>query len=551
MMDFLFGIVGGTALLMYGVDLMGEGLENMSSSMMKKILEKFTGKLWKAFLAGIFLTAAVQSSTAISVLSVGFVNSGIMRLSQAIGIIYGANIGTTITAQFMALSFSFNIITLSLPILGIGYILYVSAHKVKLKSLGQAFMGIGFLLLGLRILNEGIPYMEQSKLIRDFFEHYASNVVFGILLGTVTTALVHSSAATVGIVILLGNSGLIDLRTAIILMLGDNIGTSITALIASLKGNINAKRTAWGHALHNLIGVLIALPFLNPFVSFIEYFTVNIQGSDSIQVMIANSHTIFNIIVALIFLPLNKYFVQLLMFLVNERTSDEGKVQTILDPLLLDTPVASLGASIRELTLTLQKVTDNNVKALNHITSDRTISDTSPIRKEITRTQKELTLYMMELYKRSLTESQSIMIPGIIKGAKYLERMGTLTDHLEVLAGERLEKECYFTPDAMSEVENLSLSLQGLYEETALHLSKDVPCDLPLATESWIHFDELLAKANNDHIMRLEKDQCTIEASLVYLEILSTLERIKYYLFQIKKLACYEFQGSSSPLEVL
>ena len=551
MLEFLFGIVGGTALLMYGVDLMGEGLENMSSSMMKKILEKFTGKLWKAFLAGIFLTAAVQSSTAISVLSVGFVNSGIMRLSQAIGIIYGANIGTTITAQFMALSFSFNIITLSLPILAIGYILYVSAHKVKLKSLGQAFMGIGFLLLGLRILNEGIPYMEQSALIRDFFEHYASNVVFGILLGTVTTALVHSSAATVGIVILLGNSGLIDLRTAIILMLGDNIGTSITALIASLKGNINAKRTAWGHALHNLIGVLIALPVLSLFVSFIEYFTVNIQGSESIQVMIANSHTIFNIIVALIFLPLNKYFVQLLMFLVKERTSDKGKVQSILDPLLLDTPVASLGASIRELTLTLQKVADNNVKALNHITSDRSISDTSPIRIEITRTQKELTLYMMELYKRSLTESQSIMIPGIIKGAKYLERMGTLTDHLEVLAVERLEKECYFTPDAMNEVESLSLSLQGLYEETSRHLSKDAPCDLPVATESWIHFDELLTKANNDHIKRLEKDQCTIEASLVYLEILSTLERIKYYLFQIKKLACYEFQGSSSPLEIL
>jgi phosphate:Na+ symporter len=267
--------------------------------------------------------------------------------------------------------------------------------------------------------------------------------------------------------------------------------------------------------------------------------------------MIANSHTIFNIIVALIFLPLNKYFVQLLMFLVKERTSDKGKVQSILDPLLLDTPVASLGASIRELTLTLQKVADNNVKALNHITSDRSISDTSPIRIEITRTQKELTLYMMELYKRSLTESQSIMIPGIIKGAKYLERMGTLTDHLEVLAVERLEKECYFTPDAMNEVESLSLSLQGLYEETSRHLSKDAPCDLPVATESWIHFDELLTKANNDHIKRLEKDQCSIEASLVYLEILSTLERIKYYLFQIKKLACYEFQGSSSPLEIL
>lgn len=551
MLEFIFGIIGGTALLMYGVDLMGEGLENMSSSMMKRILEKFTGKLWKAFLAGIFLTAAVQSSTAISVLSVGFVNSGIMKLSQAIGIIYGANIGTTITAQFMALSFSFNIITLSLPILAVGYVLYVSTRKVKLRSLGQAFMGIGFLLLGLKILNEGIPYMENSTVIQNFFKNYASNIIFGLLLGIISTALVHSSAATVGIVILLGNSGLIDLRTAIILMLGDNIGTSITALIASLKGNINAKRTAWGHALHNLIGVLIALPFLNPFVSFIEYFTVNIQGSDSIQVMIANSHTIFNIIVALIFLPLNKYFVQLLMFLVKERTSDKGKAQTILDPLLLDTPVASLGASIKELALTLQKVEEKNVKALSHITSDKSISDNSPIGIEITRTQKELTLYMMELYKRSLTETQSIMIPGIIKGAKYLERMGTLTDHLEALALERQEKECYFTPDAMNEVESLAHALQELYDETILHLSKDIPCDVPLASKLWIHFDELLTKANNDHIKRLEKDQCTIEASLVYLEILSTLERIKYYLFQIKKLACYEFQGFYSPLEII
>ena len=164
MLEFIFGIIGGTALLMYGVDLMGEGLENMSSSMMKRILEKFTGKLWKAFLAGIFLTAAVQSSTAISVLSVGFVNSGIMKLSQAIGIIYGANIGTTITAQFMALSFSFNIITLSLPILAIGYILYVSAHKVKLKSLGQAFMGIGFLLLALGSSMKGFLIWSKVRL---------------------------------------------------------------------------------------------------------------------------------------------------------------------------------------------------------------------------------------------------------------------------------------------------------------------------------------------------------------------------------------------------
>lgn len=549
--EFIFGIVGGTALLMYGVDLMGEGLENMSSSMMKRILEKFTGKLWKAFLAGIFLTAAVQSSTAISVLSVGFVNSGIMKLSQAIGIIYGANIGTTITAQLMALSFSFNIITLSLPILAIGYVLYISAKKVKYRSIGQAFMGIGFLLLGLRILNEGIPFMENSALIQNFFKNYASNIIFGLLLGIISTALVHSSAATVGIVILLGTAGLIDLRTAVILMLGDNIGTSITALIASLKGNINAKRTAWGHALHNLIGVLMALPFLNLFVRFIEYITINVQGSTSIEVMIANSHTIFNIIVALIFLPLNNYFVKLLMFVVKEHPSESEKVTSILDPLLLDTPVASISASIKELTYTLEKVGASTREVLAHITEEKIKNESIPILKDITVTQKELTVYMMELSKRTLTEKQSMMIPGIIKGAKYLERMAMLSDHLDVLALERIDKDCAFTKDAMEEIKNLTSTLDILYEETYLHLSREKPCGLPLTTEPWVRFDELLAKAHNDHIERLEKDQCSIESSLIYLEILSTLERIKHYLFQIKKLSCYELQGSSSPLEIL
>ncbi|HSL87540.1 MAG TPA: Na/Pi symporter, partial [Bacteroidales bacterium] len=279
MLQFIFRIVGGTALLMYGVDMMGEGLERMSGKMMKRILERFTGKLWKAFLAGIFLTGLVQSSTAISVLSVGFVNSGIMKLSQAIGIIYGANIGTTITAQFMALSFSFNLIQLSLPIIAVGFILKIAGRSHKLQNAGHSTMGVGFLLLGLMVLNQGIPFMRENETIQRFFQDYASNIFLGLLIGITTTALVHSSSATVGIVILLGNAGLISLTTAVILMLGDNIGTSVTALLASINGNTNARRTAWGHALHNVIGVLMALPFLTLFVRFIEYFTLSVQGS--------------------------------------------------------------------------------------------------------------------------------------------------------------------------------------------------------------------------------------------------------------------------------
>ncbi len=551
MLQFIFQIIGGTALLMYGVDMMGEGLERMSGKMMKKILEKLTGKLWKAFLAGIFLTALVQSSTAISVLSVGFVNSGIMKLSQAIGIIYGANIGTTITAQFMALSFSFNLIQLSLPIIAVGFILKIAGKTHKLQNAGHSIMGIGFMLLALMILNEGIPYMESNTSIRYFFEHYASNVLLGILIGTVTTALVHSSAATVGIVILLGNAGLITLTTAVILMLGDNIGTSVTALVASIKGNTNARRTAWGHALHNLIGVLIALPFLPLFVRLIEYFTLTVQGSTNIQLQIANSHTIFNIIVALIFLPLNQYFVRLLMTIVKDKEPKDGRRESYLDKLLLDTPVAALDASLRELRRTLTHNKEMLNATFENILKDTTESSTevSVMEKDVISLQKDLTNYMISLSKRTLSEEQSISLPGVIKGAKYLERMANHTSHLMSLQIQRNDKEMFFTEDALRELENLKGMLNEMYEKTCENLNHHEEDNLARIRELDIRMDRKVAKYSDNHVLRLEEEKCTMEASLVYLEILQTLERISGYLYKIAKLCRYELKGIAAPLD--
>lgn len=551
MLQFIFGILGGTALLMYGVDMMGESLERMSGNMMKNILQRFTGKLWKAFLAGIFLTAVVQSSTAISVLSVGFVNSGIMELSQAIGIIYGANIGTTITAQFMALSFSFNLIELSLPLLALGFVLKITSKTSRIQNVGQAVMGVGFLLLGLMILNEGIPYMKENASIRYFFETYASNVILGILIGTLTTALVHSSAATVGIVILLGNIGLISLQTAVILMLGDNIGTSVTALIASIKGNTNARRTAWGHALHNIIGVVIALPFLTLFVRFIEYFTLTFQGSTNIQLQIANSHTIFNIIVALIFLPMNKYFVKLLMTIIKDREPASGHKVTYIDKLLLDTPVAALDASLRELQRSLQEnqdLTARTFRAIESNTKDSANEVLSMERSAIS-LQKDLTNYMIELSKRGLSEAQGITLPGIIKGAKYLERMAVLSSQLMELQVQRFDKEMFFTEDALTELRDLRSILHEMYEMTCHSLENHGEERFTRIQELDDKMDKATSIYSVNHVHRLEAGRCTLDASLVYLDMLSTIERISNYLHKISRLCQYELKGIPAPLE--
>ena len=549
MRDFIFGIVGGTAMLMYGVDMMGEGLERLSGNMMKKVLQKITGKLWKAFFVGIFLTALVQSSTAISILSVGFVNSGILELSQAIGIIYGANIGTTITAQLFALSFSFKLTTIALPIIAIGFSLKVFAKKIRFQNVGHAIMGIGFMLYGLTLLNSGIPYMEQNETIRYFFETYASNMFIGILLGIVTTALVHSSAATVGIVMLLGNSGLITLTSAIAIMFGDNIGTSISALLASFKGNTNAKRTAWGHALHNIIGVLIFLPFVPWFTQFITYFTSKLQGSTDIQLQIANSHTLFNILVALIFLPLNNYFVKLLMLIVKDKKT-EGEFDVVyIDNLLLDTPAAALEASIKEVQRAMQTNTDMLGLSISSVIQNHVNHQDLILKREefICKLQKDLTNYMVELSRRPLSIADSVVLPGIIKCANYLERIADHTTIIMKLQENRFNKELYFTSAALKEIDELHRELSEMSTMTSANIDEFDEAVHAKVKEAEARIDFLTARFTGEHVKRLENGECTIEASLVYLDMITAMERISNYLYKISRLCRYELQGKPSP----
>lgn len=316
MKEFIFGIVGGTALLMFGVDMMSKGLEKASGKLMHKVLSVLCGNVFSAFICGTIFTALVQSSTAITVLTVGFVNAGLMNLSQAVGIIFGANIGTTITAQLMAFSLEFNITDYALPAIGFGVVITYISERNTFKYIGQSILGFGLMFLGLKILNSGVPFMQESETLKYFFEKYASIPMVGIALGIVATALVQSSSATVGLVIILGQAGLLNLTSAICIMLGDNIGTCLTAQIASLAGNRNARRTAWAHTLYNVIGVIIAIFFLPYFVSLVGYTTAYFQPNADISLQIANSHTIFNVLSAVIFLPIYKHYVKFIEWLV-------------------------------------------------------------------------------------------------------------------------------------------------------------------------------------------------------------------------------------------
>jgi len=304
---------------MYGVNSLSKGLENMNMQIIRRAITRFSDKVLKSFLAGTVITALVQSSSAVTAITVGLVNSGLMQLTQAVGIIYGANIGTTVTAQLI----SFKLTDLALPILVIGLIIrYIPKNRI-LKNSGKVISGLGFMFSGINVLNSGITYIKQSEFVYNLFKTYGNNPFFGLLIGTITTMMIQSSAATVGFTIVLFNSHMISLNGALGLVLGDNIGTCITAQLASIGTGIQARRTAWSHTIYNVIGAFLAMSLLNPFSKLIMFIT-DLLGQDHSR-LIANAHTIFNLMSALLFLPITKYYVKFIEWIVPDRGLNHSK----------------------------------------------------------------------------------------------------------------------------------------------------------------------------------------------------------------------------------
>ncbi|WP_353093254.1 Na/Pi cotransporter family protein [Tissierella praeacuta] len=535
MKELIFGLIGGTALLMYGVDMMGDGLEKASGETMKKILTVLTGRVWSAFLVGIFVTAIVQSSTAVTVLTVGFVNSGLMKLSQAIGIIYGANIGTTITAQLMAFSFKFKLTDIALPVLGIGFGINCIVKNKKIKNIGQALMGFGMMFLGLKILNEGVPYMQQSETLKYFFTHYASIPAVGLLLGICVTAMVHSSAATIGLVMVLGQAGLLDLQSAIYIILGDNIGTCFTAQLASMTGNINARRTAWGHTLYNIFGVLlafVAMPvFLKAIVFLTDYFPKPEAG---ISTYIANSHTLFNSINALIFLPLTKFYVKFLNKLIRSK-GNGTKEKVILDKLLIDTPVAALEASRTELIRGTQILKDMVSDVMNMVYTDdkRKVAEIMDNEAEINQMQKDLTRYIVEVSRVELTERQSLMVPAMISSINNIERSGDRVIEIYTLFNRKIDGNLSFTDVAINELKELEKTIIELFDNTVIVLKKRDNEIIKRIVELEDRVDEMSETFQENHIRRLNEGTCNVDSGVLFIDIVGHLERIADHIYKI------------------
>ncbi len=308
----LLNFMAGSFLIVFGVRVLGQTLEGAGSALLRRAMRLFTGNRWTAFLTGTGATALVQSSTAVTILTIGFTDAGVMGLESAVGVIFGANIGTTLTAQLM----SFNLSQYAWYILIAGSVLSFGLIP-RLEAAGKALAAVGLLFSGLNILGQSVALIQGNAAVAGWLQAHAASPVLCLLFGIVVTMLVQSSSATVGLTILLFGSGLMPFASAVALTLGDNIGTCATAQIASLRSGLAGRRVAWAHTLYNIIGAAAAFALLPQFCALVEWFTRAV-GQDSGR-LVANTHTIFNVLSAVVFLPFAGKYARFIEWVVPER----------------------------------------------------------------------------------------------------------------------------------------------------------------------------------------------------------------------------------------
>ena len=530
----VLGLLGGLALFLYGMQMMSQGLEAAAGNRMKGILEKLTANRFLGVAVGAGITAIIQSSSATTVMVVGFVNSGLMTLNQAVWIIMGANIGTTITGQLVALDagavaplFAF-----------IGVALVVFFKKVAFHNYGQIIAGFGILFIGMEMMSSSMEPLRDSEGFISLMTSF-SNPLLGILAGAVFTAVIQSSSASVGILQALAVSGLIGLDNAVFVLFGQNIGTCITAILASIGTSRNAKRTTIIHLMFNIIGTIIftTVCILTPLTDLVESWTPG-----RVAAQIANMHTLFNVTTTLLLLPFGNYLASLARRILPEHSSEDAGVQKLVylkpvmkpDEYAIGTSSIIMSSVSNELKRMAEMVRTNVGESFDAVSSGTTtkLADVAEREDYIDFLNKEISRYISNMMIHETNAGDLKKINGYFRICTNLERIG---DHaMNICEYTQLieEKHIRFTPEAMKEIASMkeaSLSSMDMISgiET-LDLEKYTEV---VALEQKI--DDMTDAYRENQIVRMKHAACDNDGAVLYTELLTDFERIGDHMLNI------------------
>ncbi len=535
--ELLFSFVGGLGVFLFGIRYMSDGLQKTAGERLRTLLERLTVNPLMGVIAGALVTAIIQTSAGTIVMAVGFVNAGLMTLRQAIGVIMGANIGTTLTAFLIG----FNISQYSLPIIGIGVILLFFTKKKQANYLGQVIFGIGMLFLGLRLMSDGLRPLADWPVFQELMITLGDVKILGVLVGIGFTAIVQSSTATIGVLQELAYQGGVTLDQALPILFGDNIGSTFTAMLAAIGTSINARRTALTHFLFNFFGTIIFLTFLGlfkPLVLALAGYT----GVD-IKLQIAYAHGLYNIMNTMIFLP----FVGVLAFIVTKFVpGDDTEISfgtKHLNQHFLATPNVALGQVANELAHmgTIAKEAYNDATEYFFDGNHKRASIAKQKEALVNELDKRITEYMVDLSQSSLSEHDSNRHNQLFQTINDIERIGDHAENLLELGEYKIDKKVVLTEEANRDLktmvqvvdESIAMAIEALH-----HNDKELARKVVANEEIIDKYERTFRKA---HIKRLNQNICSSSGSFIFLDALTNLERMGDHAYNIARSVLGEY----------
>ncbi|AXU80911.1 TPA: Na/Pi cotransporter family protein [Clostridioides difficile] len=523
-MNIIISLMGGLGLFLYGMNLMGEGLQKSAGTKLKKIIKLLTSNLFMGVLVGTGVTAVIQSSSATTVMVVGFVNAGIMTLKQAIGVIMGANIGTTVTAQLV----SFDLTGMAPVALGVGIILYLFGNKPRIKNIAEILIGFGILFTGMDFMKMAVEPLRDYQGFTDLLVTFGRYPLLGLLLGFGITAIIQSSSASMGMLVALAAEGLVPLSAALPILYGQNIGTCVTSLLSSIGANKNARRAAMMHLIFNVLGTVIFLIFLNkPVVSMVTSW-----DPSNVARQIANTHTLFNIISVLILLPFTNLIIKLAIKLVPDRAGDidEDETKTIkyIDDRMIETPSIALANTIKEALRMGEKAKESLNASMEALVEHSTEKIDKTYRRErlINDLQKAILNYLLKLSKAALDDDSREVVDTLFNTVNDIERIGDHAKNIAELSQVAIDSNIYFSEEGQSELDVMYNRVVSAYTyalESMRSDNVDLACKV-IKIEEQVDIMEKSCRAN--HMYRLNNNLCSIENGVIYLDVISNLERI-------------------------
>lgn len=527
----LFSFLGGLGMFLYGMNVMADGLQKSAGSKMKTLMGFLTKHRLMAVLVGAGVTAIIQSSSATTVMVVGFVNAGIINLTQAVGVIMGANIGTTVTAWIVSMSEWGSFLkpeTFAPLLIGIGAFILLFAKKEKAKDIGGILVGFGVLFVGLSFMSDAIKPYRDAPIFAKAFQVLGSNPILGILTGMIVTAIIQSSSASVGILQTLAVNGVVTWNSAVFITLGQNIGTCVTALMSGIGAHKTAKRAAVIHLLFNVIGAVIFS------VIMFVVFQINpiFAGSNISSVQISIFHTIFNVANTILLFPFANWLVKMSGVIIKGEEEEETEEEKInlphLDERILETPSFAVQNAVQEvvhmgeLSIRHAQLAFDALRTGNQKWVDKAYK----MEETINEYEKTMSEYLAKISKTSLTDAQRLVIGNLLYTVSDIERMSDHCDNIAELAEAAIKDDLKFSMEAQQGFQEISGLVMDSMKAAVLARQQEQMAYVQQVLQLEDEIDDLEEELRAKHIERLAMNQCSAAKGVIFLDVLSNLERI-------------------------